>query len=357
MRYIKTALALAACCAATSAFAQSSVTLFGLIDTTIRYSTNDNRAGDNKLQMMDGYLTGNRWGLRGTEDLGGGTQAIYMLESGFSPDTGALQQGGRLFGRQAYVGFKMPYGGQLTMGRQYTIAAEIIPTYEATGVGLNPNVGYTSFNYDGLRYDNTIRYGHNFGGGFTGAVGYTFGEVAGDIGRGSAVGVNMAYANGPFTFGAVYQTTRDVSGAAYFNALPAGASSRQTLWSLGGTYKLGNATKLFAGYMNNRLSDADYRNNDFFAGVHYDVTAALKLIGSVHYDRLRHQSNNGTRVTSVAMLDYYFSKRTDVYFAVDYTKLSGEWVTLNGNPRFASTANSNGYNNKLGLTAGIRHRF
>lgn len=357
MRFMKTALALAACGAATTVYAQSNVTLFGLIDTNIRYSTNDNAAGDNRLQMAnEGFLTGNRWGMRGTEDLGGGNQAIFMLESGFGPDNGALQQGGRLFGRQAYVGLKTNFGGQLTMGRQYTIAGEFIPQYEASGLAINPSVGYQSFNYDGLRHDNMIRYGQDFGGGLKGAVGYTFGEVAGHMGRNSAVGANLSYTNGPLMLGGVFQTTRDVSGAAYFNALATGQTSRQTVWSVGGTYNFGVA-KVFAGYINNELKQADYRNHDFFVGLHYDLTAALKFIGSLHYDRLRHAGNNGNRVTSMAMLDYNFSKRTDVYFAVDYTKLSGEWITLNGNPRFNSTANTNGFNNKLGLTAGLRHRF
>ncbi|MGH1552201.1 porin [Streptomyces sp. L7] len=69
------------------------VTLYGLIDTTIRYSTRENAAGNRNLQMTDGVLTGSRWGLRGTEDLGGGTKALFILESGFSPDTGSSQLG------------------------------------------------------------------------------------------------------------------------------------------------------------------------------------------------------------------------------------------------------------------------
>src|SRR5438445_11828467 len=83
---------------------QSSVTLYGLVDTTIRFSTHANAAGNSKWEMTDGELTGSRWGLRGTEDLGNNLKAFYILESGFNPDVGSSQQGGRLFGRTAVVG-------------------------------------------------------------------------------------------------------------------------------------------------------------------------------------------------------------------------------------------------------------
>ncbi len=68
-----------------TAHAQSSVTLYGLIDTSVRYTTHENANGSGKLQMAEGLLTGSRWGLRADEDLGGGRKAFAQLESGFSP--------------------------------------------------------------------------------------------------------------------------------------------------------------------------------------------------------------------------------------------------------------------------------
>ncbi|MGE8367808.1 porin, partial [Cupriavidus sp.] len=139
------------------AFAQSNVTLYGLIDTTIRFTTHANAAGNNKWEMTDGELTGSRWGLRGTEDLGSNMKAFYILESGFSPDNGASLQGGRLFGRTAVVGLDGDYG-KLALGRQYTLAHEILSSYEAMAFANNSIVGYQGGNYTGLRYDNTIKY-------------------------------------------------------------------------------------------------------------------------------------------------------------------------------------------------------
>src|SRR5262245_38630711 len=100
---------------AVSAHAQSSVTLYGVIDAGLIYVNNVN--GAHQYAAQAGWYQGNRWGLYGTEDLGGGYQAIFRLESGFSVQTGALGQGGALFGRQAYVGLASPYG-TVTLGRQ-----------------------------------------------------------------------------------------------------------------------------------------------------------------------------------------------------------------------------------------------
>ncbi|OXH84981.1 porin, partial [Burkholderia multivorans] len=83
--------------------AQSSVTLYGIVDTGVEFVTHANAAGDHVVRMP--AVTGempSRWGIRGNEDLGGGYQAVFVLESGFNVRGGDLGQGGRLFGRQAF---------------------------------------------------------------------------------------------------------------------------------------------------------------------------------------------------------------------------------------------------------------
>jgi predicted porin len=83
-------------------FAQTSITLYGVIDEGINYTSN---AGDKSAyQLESGYAQGSRWGLKGSEDLGSGLKAIFDLENGFDASTGAFGQGGRMFGRQAFVG-------------------------------------------------------------------------------------------------------------------------------------------------------------------------------------------------------------------------------------------------------------
>lgn len=106
MKNIRFACATAGVLAATAAHAQSSVTLYGLIDAGIMY-TNNVASGNSHgglVQATTGAVNGSRFGVRGTEDLGGGLKALFVLENGFNAENGKLGQDGRLFGRFAYVG-------------------------------------------------------------------------------------------------------------------------------------------------------------------------------------------------------------------------------------------------------------
>lgn len=346
-------LALGAGSLPAAAQTNSGVTLYGLIDTTIRYSTNEDAAGHARTQMTDGVLTGSRWGLRGTEDLGGGNKAWYILESGFSPDTGTSQQGGRLFGRTAVVGLDGDYG-KLALGRQYTLAHEVLSSYEAMAFANNSIVGYQGGNYTGLRYDNTVKYIKSFGP-VQASAAYTFGEVPGSIKNSSAAAGALVYSNGPLEVGTVYQQTQNVS-SAFFGAVPVAQASKQTVWGLGGTWKAARA-QYYLGYTNNRLDVADYRNNVGYVGTRYTLTESLALIGTFQYDWLRHAGQSGKRLTTAGMLDYSFSKRTDVYLEVDYTHLQGAWVALNSSPAFNNSGNTYGNGTRLGVVAGVRHKF
>lgn len=320
------------------AFAQSSggVTLYGLLDTTIRYSTHEDAAGHGRVQMTDGVLTGSRWGLRGAEDLGGGNKAWFILESGFNPEVGTSQQGGRLFGRTAVVGLDGDYG-KLALGRQYTLAHEVLSSYEAMAFANNSIVGYQGGNYTGLRYDNTLKYIKAFGG-LQVAAAYTFGEVAGSIKNSSAAAGSLVYSAGPLEIGGVYQQTQNVT-SAFFGAVPAAQASKQTVWGLGGTWKAARA-QYYLGYTNNRLDVADYRSNVGYVGTRFSITEALAFIGTVQYDWLRHAGQGGKRLTTAGMLDYSFSKRTDVYMEVDYTHLQGQWIALNSATTFVNSGNT-----------------
>ena len=97
--------------------AQSSVILYGVIDEGLMF--NSNAGGHRLYNMASGVIQGNRFGLSGTEDLGGGLKARFVLENGFDPSTGRLNQGGLMFGRQAYVGLSSQQLGTVTLGRQY----------------------------------------------------------------------------------------------------------------------------------------------------------------------------------------------------------------------------------------------
>lgn len=169
-------LSLAFCAPGTSQ-AQSSVTLYGIIDTAIEYVNNIGPTKSSAFRMPT--LTGSipsRWGLRGKEDLGGGLSAVFVLESGFAPSQGTLNQGGRLFGRQAYVGLSGKWG-TLTLGRQYSQIYWAIP-----GDTMGPNI-YAAGDLDPYlsqaRVDNAIAYSFTTSG-LTVAATYSLGRDAVD---------------------------------------------------------------------------------------------------------------------------------------------------------------------------------
>src|SRR5665647_3781484 len=98
------ATAVVAILAASAAQAQSSVQVYGLIDAGVEHVTNVDAAGHSLTRMpnLSGGTFPSRLGFRGTEDIGGGLKAVFTLENGFGPDSGTLNQGNRLFGRQAW---------------------------------------------------------------------------------------------------------------------------------------------------------------------------------------------------------------------------------------------------------------
>lgn len=349
--------------------AQSSVTLYGLIDVGIRYNTHQNAAGDSKIGMGNGgLLSGSRWGLMGNEDLGGGNKAFFQLESGFTPGTGSTQQStpsgnARLFGRTAAVGLSSQTYGEIALGRQYTLVHEMAYTHDI--YALSNYVGTVGFQGAGLtgggRLDNTVRYTSPSFGGFTVKGAYTFGETAGDAKHNASPAVAASYDNGPLSVGAAFQIINNIGGltpattaygSTYFGiTIP---DSTQKVFTVGATYKLG-ASKLYASYIYSNVYPAGYRNDSFSVAVSYPLTPALELKLPVYVDRLKHAGQSGTRITGGPLLDYSLSKRTDVYAGVDYTRLNGAWKTLAGTSGF--TLPISGRNSVFEATVGLRHKF
>src|SRR3979411_1464850 len=122
---------------ATAAHAQSSVTLYGLIDTGLTYTANQKEpgptAGHSKFGMTDASINPARFGLRGSEDLGGGLKAVFTLENGFTLTNGALGQHGLLFGRQAFAGLSSNQFGTVTLGRQYDSMVDYLAPLAGAG--------------------------------------------------------------------------------------------------------------------------------------------------------------------------------------------------------------------------------
>jgi Outer membrane protein (porin) len=202
-------LSLALLGAAGAAHAQSSVTLYGLIDDSIQYVHNSNPNDGNLWQLAAGNLQGSRWGMKGTEDLGGGLKAIFQLESGFNPNNGKMGSygtGTKLFGRQAYVGLTQDAYGTFTMGRQYDPLVDLVQPLTGDNFfgSTFTTPGDVDNNDNSSRTNNAIKYVSPVWGGFQVEGMYALGGVAGATGAGQSWAGAATWSGGPFSVAAGY---------------------------------------------------------------------------------------------------------------------------------------------------------
>jgi predicted porin len=194
------------------ASAQSSVTIYGVADVNLQRT--DPKAGtvsdaSATTGINGGHLAGNRFGVRGTEDLGGGLKAIFTLENGYNIDTGTLGQGGRLFGRQGWVGLQGGFGtlvaGRIASFSSGTGSFDKFGSLDPfrTGYGII-GFGSTFTSAAALRLDNTIAYATPQLGGFSAGIGTTFRADGSELAGGSGSNNNgiVSYAN--FSAGPLY---------------------------------------------------------------------------------------------------------------------------------------------------------
>jgi GBP family porin len=202
----KSLIAIAVLAATSSAaFAQSNVTIYGIVDAGI---TSERGGKDgNVSKVTSGAASASRIGFKGTEDLGGGLSAIFKLETGVKVDDGTLDNTtSTLFNREAYVGVSSKTAGTVTLGRQYTPYYETLRDvgdpfamgYAGTAKNLFPVASYMT------RNSNAVVYKTPNLAGFTGSVSYSLGEVAGDSSATRQVGGSLAYGNGPLNVAVAY---------------------------------------------------------------------------------------------------------------------------------------------------------
>jgi predicted porin len=251
----KSLIALAALGAfAGAASAQSTVTLYGLVDLNVQYLKGGDTSplGDKSLtRLSDGHVfgPGSRWGLRVSEDLGSGLKANVVLESGFNGDTGTSAQGGRLFGRQAFVSLASASLGEIRLGRQYALHDEVMVLTNPFGNStlLNPGAGamtstagtYSLF-IDAPRVDNALQYITPSFGGFRLQAMFVPEERTAD----RLWGLKGTFANGPLNVALSYEQSKAF--ATVPGVVAAGEKSNKIV-ELGANYDFGVA-KLFGGY-------------------------------------------------------------------------------------------------------------
>ncbi|MFM0215156.1 MULTISPECIES: porin [Paraburkholderia] len=371
------AVILAAGLFSASAFAQSSVTLYGVLDTGVEYVSHANAAGGYVVRMpgITGELP-SRWGMRGSEDLGSGLKASFVLESGFNMRGGDSGQGGRLFGRQAWVGLEGPWGA-LSFGRQYTMTYWAISDADILGPDIY-GIGALDAYIPNARSDNTIVYKGKFRGVTIGASwsfgrdstgtgnspgqGTCAGQVPGDVNQCRQWSAMLKYDGTYFGVATAYDEQRGGTNAAasfFDGVVPFKTSSsgdKDARLQANGYVNVAGV-KLGAGWLGRRVeSDApggDVHSDLFFIGAQYYVTPAFALDGEA-YRALVEQHN--ARATMASMrATYFLSKRTAVYGNVAYL-----WNSAHA--RYSVSAGGGGTTpapgvGQLGAIVGMRHTF
>ena len=314
------ALAVAGAFVAGTAQAQSSVTLYGLIDTYLEFASIN---GNSVNKLTAGGLNGSRWGLRGSEDLGGGWMGIFTLESGFNGDTGSIGQGGRLFGRTAFVGVQKDWLGSFKFGRQYapifyTQAVTDIDGYSAFSIPGN------SFGVDGemLRQDNQIRWETPTWAGFSAIASYAFGEVPENNEQGTRWGLHGQWQLGGFT----------LAGGYHWRGIDTAIADDFTSWTLGGSWKLGpfgiagNWTQF---ELDNIGATPDAKWDQWSIGADWTLGAA-RFLAQFGETSNKTSGANGKESSFMAGADYNLSKRTKVYFRFAQTSDDGDNSAASG---------------------------
>ncbi|WP_028202994.1 porin [Paraburkholderia nodosa] len=396
MRKRKIVCVMALCGATAPAFAQSSVTLYGLIDEGIDYT--NNVGGHAVYEMTSGYAQGSRWGLKGTEDLGGGNSAVFQIESGFNASNGALAQGGRAFGRQAYVGLANERYGTLTLGRQYDAVVDYLAQTTANGNwgGYLFSHPYDNDNTDNtFRLNNTIKYASPTFGGFSFGGTYSFSNDT-NFANNRAVSVGAQYTVGGWLIATAYLNASNpaltsggaIAGASSTNGADGNfASSRLQIFGAGVSYTAGSATVGFAytntyigqpvanvGYLTGdetiqpvagplaggRVTSLRYQN--FEVNGKYQLTPAF-YVGADYVYTLEHYvaTTGGVKpsIHSVGLMaDYNLSKRTDVYLQGAFQLVAGDKTGSSLDQAYVPGAQDlSSTSRQVVVRAAIRHSF
>jgi predicted porin len=338
--------------ASLSAHAQSSVTLYGVLDTNIEFVNHANASGGSVVRENSGGLSNSRFGMRGTEDLGGGYTAFFELEAGFNSNDGTPASSGVLFNRNASVGVSNASFGTLSAGLQYTAMYDILEKYDPMGYAPQytwfPTTGSSDdFSYK-ARLDNSVKYVGQFGG-LKAIADYSFGGDPGAFQSSAAYGGGLEYALGSLSAAFAYDYRNGAINSG-------GTWTKSRNWSLSARDEIGPATLMggYEHYLYDPTRGASTAAALWFGGMRYRFTPAFQLTGAVYYQ------SNATKGVSNAIMgvvsaDYALSKRTDVYATVGYAA-----ATRNANGTFTPvgvTDETAFWANQTAVTFGIRHRF
>lgn len=329
-----------------AAHAETSVTLYGSLDGGIGYQRikgDDIKA--TRTGMISGIRSENQWGIKGTQDLGTGLQAVFQLESGFNLDTGDTSEyDGRLFGRQTTLGLQAETWGRLDIGRQTNIASKYFAEVASPfGEDFKQASVATAFSAADVRYDNMVMYQTPEFEGFQFGVGYSFNANGSQQYRLSgggepnvrAITTGLLYENGPIEAALTYDQFKTPTAVSdEYDDDERGITVRS--WNIAASYDF-EILKLHAGFGQTRngwfsemeigedgleelSADSGLRVNSYVVGVSVPAGNNGEILAA--WTMADPKSDDYTSKQNIYSLGYTYSlsKRTDLYAIGSYAK-------------------------------------
>lgn len=364
------------------AHAQSSVTLYGLIDAGLMFTNNVAKSGQHGalLQATSGNINGSRFGVRGSEDLGNGYRAVFVLENGFNLQNGKLGQDNRLFGREAYVGIRTPNAGFAALGRQYDSVVDYVAPLSAESGAFGKSSFAHPYDNDNmadlLRFSNAVKYasptfsGLQFGGlyAFSNSTGFSANR---------AWSAGARYANGPLSLAAGYL---QVDGTNSTNTAGAVDTAESSANGVAGFQLAARVQRVVAGAARYRAdsgsvafvySHSQFEGSQAFGSSNgqvsfdnYEVNGRYRLarhldLGLAYVFTAGHVTQSASYGSAPkwqqidTQLVYSLSRRTDMYVEGIYQRVSGRrYVAL-----IDTAGGASGSATQVVATVGLRTRF
>ena len=366
-RLALTTLALAA---AGGASAQSSVTLYGIVDAYVQYLDGE----DSMTRLQSGGINGSRLGVRGSEDLGGGLKAIFTLESGINIDDGTTGQSGVFWGRQAFVGLGSDFG-TLTLGRQYGSVYYLTSDFSAFS---NNNTGPSTAVIGGFgaigayepvrgaslagnsatglggpaRVNNSVKYESPSFSGFKVGGMWGFGEV-GDEGDNRTGDIYARFTSGPFDVMLSYMDDKRQATPAV-GTTPAAPEIDAKTYSIGGAWTI-SSFRILGGYLKTK-DDTTFGQDGEGWWVGGDYRIGPHLISAQYVQNSPDQNDSDTKGYGIGYR-YDFSKRTAVYTSLTYFDNDNNVVRAAAGVPTKVAVPVIGDQQVYEFVAGIRHSF
>jgi predicted porin len=336
------------------AHAQSSVTLYGVLDAGLQYASKTATAGGKNagstFAVVNGASSPSLFGMRGAEDLGGGLKATFALESGINmPNGGFASSNGNLWGRQAWVGLEGDFG-KIRLGTQFspfflTLLDSDPRHFSPTGSG---NVIYAdNVIFTGAVNSNAVLYSSPKFGGLEGSVMFAPGGVPGNFQAGRQWSASLKYDNG-----SLMVNTSIYDGNAGGATTPVPTNVEFLGRTVGMAYRFGSLVAK-ASFVNYKVAGS-FNNNVYGGGLDYFVTTALDLNGGVWVTSDRNDTSNHSLLAAVGAT-YLLSKATSLYMQLTTVDNHGAMRT---GMSLDTTSLLNGVaGTSYGANVGIRHTF